>query len=66
MKHGGDFTPGPESPLIDRGLVIPGINDGFEGVAPDIGAVESGTPLFADGFESGDLTAWSVPLFVLD
>lgn len=63
---GGDFTPEPDSPLVDRGLVIPGINDGFEGAAPDIGAVESGMPLFADGFESGDLTAWSVARFVLD
>jgi hypothetical protein len=41
----GDFTPGPASPLIDRGLVIAGINDGFNGAAPDIGAVEtSGLP----------------------
>jgi parallel beta-helix repeat protein len=36
-----DFTPGPSSPLIDRGIYIPGINDGFAGQAPDIGAVES-------------------------
>ena len=35
-----DFTPGPSSPLIDRGIYIPGINDGFAGQAPDIGAVE--------------------------
>ncbi len=56
---GGDFTPQAGSPLVDRGLVIPGINDGFEGSAPDIGAVEHGTPLFADGFESGTAGAWS-------
>jgi hypothetical protein len=37
---GGDFTPSATSPLIDRGLVIPGINDGYSGAAPDIGAVE--------------------------
>jgi hypothetical protein len=36
-----DFTPGPSSPLIDRGVVIPGINDGYAGQAPDIGAVEA-------------------------
>lgn len=36
-----DFTPGPSSPLIDRGVYIPGINDGYKGQAPDIGAVES-------------------------
>jgi parallel beta-helix repeat protein len=36
-----DFTPGPSSPLIDRGVYIPGINDGYHGQAPDLGAVES-------------------------
>ena len=36
----GDFSPRPGSPLIDRGLVIPGINDGFVGRAPDVGAIE--------------------------
>jgi len=36
-----DFTPGTASPLIDRGVYIPGINDGFNGQAPDIGAIES-------------------------
>ncbi len=63
---GGDFAPLAASPLINRGLTIPGINDGFGGAAPDIGAVEYGAPLFADGFESGDLTAWHQPRFVLD
>ena len=56
---GGDFSPRSGSEIVDRGLVIPGINDSFQGAAPDIGAVEYGTPLFSDGFESGDLTAWS-------
>jgi Calx-beta domain/Right handed beta helix region len=37
----GDFRPAPGSPLIDRGLVIPGINDGYVGNAPDVGAIES-------------------------
>jgi hypothetical protein len=37
----GDFTLAPESPLVDRGLVVPGINDGYLGAGPDIGAVES-------------------------
>jgi hypothetical protein len=35
-----DFTPGPASPLLDHGLYIPGINDGFAGAGPDIGAIE--------------------------
>ena len=38
---GADFSLLPTSANIDRGLFIPGINDGFYGSAPDIGAVES-------------------------
>ena len=56
----GDFSPQPGSQLVDRGLVIPGINDDFEGQAPDVGAVEYGTPLFADGFETGNNDAWNL------
>jgi hypothetical protein len=37
---GGDLTLSPGSTLIDRGLPIPGVNDGFSGQAPDIGALE--------------------------
>jgi len=37
---GGDFTLLSSSPNIDRGVVIPGINDGFTGNAPDVGAYE--------------------------
>ncbi|MCJ7434295.1 MAG: cadherin domain-containing protein, partial [Anaerolineales bacterium] len=37
----GDFTLLPLSPNIDRGIIIPGINDNFTGNAPDIGAYES-------------------------
>jgi hypothetical protein len=55
----GDFTPEIESPLIDRGLWIPGINDDYEGTAPDVGAVEFSPSLFADDFESGDTSAWT-------
>ena len=42
---GGDFTLLPSSPNVDRGIVIPGINDVFEGNAPDVGAYESGFDL---------------------
>ena len=38
---GGDFSLLSTSANIDRGLFIPGINDGFYGGAPDIGAIES-------------------------
>ncbi len=37
---GGDFTLLAASPNIDRGVVIPGINDQFSGTAPDVGAFE--------------------------
>lgn len=37
---GGDFTLLSSSPNIDRGVAIPGINDGFSGNAPDVGAYE--------------------------
>jgi hypothetical protein len=41
---GGNFAPSAGSPLVDRGLVLPGINDGYDGAAPDIGACEAGGP----------------------
>lgn len=37
-----DFTPLEQSVLLDRGEVLAGINDGFVGDGPDIGAVELG------------------------
>jgi len=36
----GDFTLSPLSPNIDRGIPIPGIDVGFVGDAPDLGAFE--------------------------
>lgn len=41
----GDFTLQPTSLNIDRGVAIPGINDGFVGDAPDLGAFEYGVDL---------------------
>ncbi|HEX9387798.1 MAG TPA: right-handed parallel beta-helix repeat-containing protein, partial [Anaerolineales bacterium] len=38
--YGGDFTLLPTSPNIDRGILIPGINDNYKGTAPDVGAYE--------------------------
>ena len=37
----GDYMPAEDSPLIDAGQRIPGINDLYSGSAPDIGAFES-------------------------
>jgi hypothetical protein len=39
----GDLTLAAGSPLIDRGVPIPGVNDGFNGQAPDLGAFERAT-----------------------
>jgi hypothetical protein len=44
-----DLRPLPEGPLIDSGIVIPGINDQFEGSAPDIGAYEHKGPYWTAG-----------------
>jgi len=38
----GDLRLAPGSPCIDRGTVLPNINDGYVGEAPDMGAFESG------------------------
>ncbi len=42
---GSDFTLLSSSPNIDRGVLIAGINDGYAGSAPDVGAYESGSSL---------------------
>jgi hypothetical protein len=36
-----DYSLQPDSPAVDRAIRIPGINDGFIGAAPDMGAIES-------------------------
>jgi len=41
-----DFRPRPGSDLVDAGQEIPGITDGFQGNAPDIGAYEFGDTLY--------------------
>jgi hypothetical protein len=46
----GNFRPLSTSPLIDHGTVLAGINDGYIGAAPDIGAIEYDDRIFADGF----------------
>jgi hypothetical protein len=39
-----DFSLRPGSAAVDRGVVLPNVNDGFTGSAPDLGALESGKP----------------------
>jgi hypothetical protein len=40
-----DLRPKVNSPVIDAGCLLPGINQNFNGQAPDIGAFECGDPL---------------------
>ena len=40
-----DLRLAPRSEARDRGTALPGINDGYEGKAPDLGAYEFGSPL---------------------
>jgi hypothetical protein len=47
----GDFMPLGASPLVDHGVLLPGINDGYADAAPDIGAVERVDLIFADGYD---------------
>lgn len=44
-----DFRPKPGSPAVDAGTVLPNINDGAAGRAPDVGAIELGQPVPQDG-----------------
>jgi hypothetical protein len=39
-----DFTLKPQSPAIDAGVRLPNVNDNFNGLAPDLGALEQGQP----------------------
>lgn len=38
-----DFRLKPKSNAIDKGVILPGVNDDFTGKAPDLGAIEYGT-----------------------
>jgi hypothetical protein len=40
-----DFRIKPNSRAVDKGIVLPNVNDGFKGKAPDLGAIEAGTPV---------------------
>jgi hypothetical protein len=37
-----DFRLNPRSGAVDAGVALPGLNDGFRGKAPDLGALELG------------------------
>ena len=57
----GEFALDPSSPGFDAGVRLAGFNDGFVGVAPDMGAYEAGASvaIFSDGFESGQFIVMS-------
>ena len=40
-----DFRLKPNSAAVDRGVVLPNVNEGFTGRAPDLGALETGKPV---------------------
>ncbi len=40
-----DFRLKDGGPAVDRGVVLPNFNDGFQGKAPDLGALELGEPM---------------------
>ena len=46
---------GADSLLLDRGVVIAGINDNYHGSAPDIGALEYGDGCAFDYDTDGDV-----------
>lgn len=58
----GDYTLATNSQMIDKGVPIPGINAGYGGLAPDLGAFEF-TPALSVGAVAGDHTIavnWSL------
>ena len=44
IYHAADlnFTLNTKGRAVDKGIVLPNVNDGFRGVAPDLGAIEAG------------------------
>jgi hypothetical protein len=59
-----DFYLATNSPMIDRALPIPGINDGFIGEAPDIGAFEHGAVAFSvSNMNDNICSEWNVGPF---
>ena len=45
VRKPADLRLSPASPAVDAGMVLPNLNDGFSGKAPDIGAYEQGRDL---------------------
>ena len=39
-----DFRLSPKAKAVDKGIILPNVNDDFRGKAPDLGAIEAGEP----------------------
>ena len=46
-----DFRLASDSEAVDKGIVLPGINDGYTGAAPDAGALEFGEAMWSFGHD---------------
>ena len=53
--------PTVDSKAIDAGVIVPGITDGFQGKAPDLGAYEFGGPRWTAGADWRDPDAVTAP-----
>ena len=58
VYHAADlnFKLNPEGKAVDAGVIIPNVNDNFNGKAPDLGALEVGSPAVIYGARSLDLS----------
>ncbi|MFL5311896.1 MAG: malectin domain-containing carbohydrate-binding protein [Myxococcales bacterium] len=48
----GEFALAPNSLGFDQGVVLPGFNDGYAGLKPDMGAFEAGSPPMEFGVDA--------------
>ena len=56
-----DFRPNPDSELIDAGMHVEGITDGYVGSAPDLGAYEYGGENWTPGV-TWDVSSYQLPV----
>lgn len=57
-----NFSLQSSSPAIDKGEILPGINNNFQGVAPDLGAKESSFMKSSDGSGTGGVIKTEVDI----
>jgi hypothetical protein len=53
-----DFRLSPTAKAIDKGVILPNVNDDFKGKAPDLGAIEAGTPVPVYGRRISDKSSF--------